>query len=62
MNFIEILLGQLPEALYFAIFIILSKKLKTIRAIPGVPFSNVTLTVIPTNDITINSVAIGIDQ
>ena len=33
-----------------------------IRALPGVPFSNVTLTVIPTNDITISTVAIGIDQ
>lgn len=33
-----------------------------IRALPGVPYQNVTLTVIPTNAITISSVAIGIDQ
>ena len=33
MNFAEILLGQLPEALYFAIFIILSKKLKIKRTL-----------------------------
>lgn len=31
MNFIEILLGQLPEAIYFALFMILSKGLKTKR-------------------------------
>ena len=31
MSFTEILLGQLPEALYFAIFIILSKNLKSKR-------------------------------
>lgn len=33
-----------------------------IRAISGFPSQTVTLTVIPSNDITITSVAIGIDQ
>ena len=33
-----------------------------IRALPGVPYQNVTLTVIPNTAITISSVAIGIDQ
>ena len=31
MNWAEILLGQVPEALYFALFIILTKKLTTKR-------------------------------
>lgn len=31
MNFVAILLGQLPEAIYFALFMILSKKLTTKR-------------------------------
>jgi hypothetical protein len=33
-----------------------------IRALPGVPYQNVTLTVVPTNDITISTVSLGIDQ
>ena len=33
-----------------------------IRALPGVPFQSVTLTVIPNTDITISDVSIGIDQ
>ena len=33
-----------------------------IRALPGVPYQNVTLTVVPNTAISISSVAIGIDQ
>jgi len=48
---LEILVGQLPEAIYFALFMLLTKQLDTN-----------SLTVVPSNDITISSVAIGIDQ
>lgn len=33
MNWLELFLGQIPEALYFALFIIFSKQLKTKRSI-----------------------------
>lgn len=33
-----------------------------IKALPGIPYSNVTLTIVPTNAISISSVTIGIDR
>ena len=40
MNILEILLGQLPEALYFALFIIFTKQIKTKRCL----FTSLTVT------------------
>lgn len=119
MNLLELLIGQIPEAIYFSLFIIFTKQIKErrllftvlmifefvllfniapytvsshaiffaitylvlkviykekcqitdiftfntiIRANMGLPSQTVSLTIVPTNDISITSVAIGIDQ